>query len=141
MDNPFTMEELNKELTTEFIKRAAARRRILHGRPGHPYQRERLLLNIARNCIIVSIHKPKKDKLFCDSYRPIRNLFDDAQTTIKVNGWKSDPITLASGIKQGSVLSPLLYNIYSGVMIAAMRREYDEASKIHCRIDLIAKPA
>ena len=37
--------------------------------------------------------------------RLIRNLFDDAQATIKVNGWKSDPITLASGIKQGSVLS------------------------------------
>ena len=71
--------------------------------------------------------------------RLIRNLFDDAQATIKVNGWKSDPITLASGIKQGSVLSPLLYNIYSGVMIAAMRREY-EASNIDCGIDLIAKP-
>ena len=72
--------------------------------------------------------------------RLIRNLFDGAEATIKVDGTLIFPtIPLVSGIKQGSVLSPLLYNIYSGVLIAAMRREY-AASNIPCGINLVSKP-
>jgi hypothetical protein len=70
--------------------------------------------------------------------RFIKNLFTGAKAQVKVNGALSNPIDLVSGVKQGSVLSPLLFNIYSGVMIAAMRREY-ELSDIKCGTRLRTK--
>ena len=45
-------------------------------------------------------------------YQNIKAIYDDISYLIKVKGGYLDPISSTCGLKQGGVLSPLLFNLY-----------------------------
>ena len=57
----------------------------------------------------------------------IRNFHDGARARVRVDGVLSEAFALNTGVKQGSVLSPL-FNIFLGAIVHAARREFKEAS-------------
>jgi len=50
----------------------------------------------------------------------IRAIHENSMARVKLDGELSDPFQLSCGLKQGSMLSPLLFNIFSGAMIEAI---------------------
>jgi len=56
----------------------------------------------------------------------IKSLHDGATACVKVNGQLSSPITLSTGLKQGSVISPMLFNIMFGAIVHAARTKYEQ---------------
>jgi len=58
----------------------------------------------------------------------IRNFHDGARARVRVDGVLSEAFALNTGVKQGSVLSPTLFNIFLGAIVHAARRELKEAS-------------
>jgi hypothetical protein len=54
----------------------------------------------------------------------IRGMHDGARTTVFVNGESAEPFVTTNGLKQGSVLSPILFNIFFGTIIHAARAEW-----------------
>jgi hypothetical protein len=57
----------------------------------------------------------------------IKALHEGATACVKVNGELSRPITLSTGLKQGSVLSPMLFNVMLGAIVHAARTKYEQA--------------
>ena len=43
---------------------------------------------------------------------------------MRLNGKYSKPFVLETGLKQGSVLSPTLFNVFLGAIVHAARKEY-----------------
>ena len=58
----------------------------------------------------------------------IKNFHDGARARVRVDGILSEVFELNTGVKQGSVLSPTLFNIFLGAIVHAARREFKEAS-------------
>ena len=56
----------------------------------------------------------------------IRAMHDGARATVFVNGKSGEPFITTNGLKQGSVLSPILFNIFFGAIIQAARKEWKE---------------
>ena len=56
----------------------------------------------------------------------IRQMHEGAQAKVRIDGELSEPFMLKNGLKQGSVLSPLLFNIYMGAIMANVERRYNE---------------
>jgi hypothetical protein len=54
----------------------------------------------------------------------IRALHDGAEATVYVNGEASESFVTTNGLKQGSVLSPILFNIFFGAIMHAARKEW-----------------
>ena len=54
----------------------------------------------------------------------IRNFHDGARARVRVDGVLSEAFALNTGVKQGSVLSPTLFNIFLGAILHAARREF-----------------
>ena len=52
----------------------------------------------------------------------IKAMYEDASTTVRVNGRESKAFSVRVGVHQGSVLSPLLFTIVS----KALSREFRE---------------
>jgi hypothetical protein len=57
--------------------------------------------------------------------RIIRAFHDGALATVHVGDEKSATFELLNGLKQGSVLSPMLFNIFFGAIMHAARKEFD----------------
>jgi hypothetical protein len=53
----------------------------------------------------------------------IRGLYANVTGYVKVNGQRSPAFTVRTGVKQGSVLSPLLFNIFINIFIESIRSE------------------
>ena len=53
----------------------------------------------------------------------IKTLYHDANCTITNNGWKSDPVTLHRGLRQGCPLSPLLYVLIAESLGQVIRQD------------------
>jgi hypothetical protein len=56
--------------------------------------------------------------------RVIQAFHDGAQATVNVEGQRGDSFMTTNGLKQGSVLSPMLFNIFFGAIIQAARKEF-----------------
>jgi hypothetical protein len=56
--------------------------------------------------------------------RVIQALHDGAQATVNVEGHRGVSFVTTNGLKQGSVLSPMLFNIFFGAIIQAARKEF-----------------
>jgi hypothetical protein len=54
----------------------------------------------------------------------VKSLHEGATACVKVNGQLSSPITLGTDLKQGAVLSPMLFNIMFGAIVHAARTKY-----------------
>ena len=54
----------------------------------------------------------------------IRALHEESEATVFVNGEASECFVTTNGLKQGSVLSPLLFNIFFGAIMNAARKEW-----------------
>jgi hypothetical protein len=50
----------------------------------------------------------------------IKAIHENSMARVRLDGELSDPFQLSCGLKQGSMLSPLLFNIFSGAMIEAI---------------------
>ena len=47
----------------------------------------------------------------------IKSMYDDSEACVRINGVKSDWFSINSGVRQGCVMSPWLFNLYmDGVM-------------------------
>jgi hypothetical protein len=55
----------------------------------------------------------------------IRALHEESEATVFVNGESSESFVTTNGLKQGSVLSPLLFNIFFGAIMNAARKEWN----------------
>jgi hypothetical protein len=55
----------------------------------------------------------------------IKALHEGAQASVRVDGNVSDPFGLNNGLKQGSILSPILFNIFFGTIINAFEKEVE----------------
>ena len=53
--------------------------------------------------------------------RAIVSTYESARESIKIGKWTSDPFTLPNGLRQGSVLSPVLYILYTVKLIRALQ--------------------
>ena len=47
--------------------------------------------------------------------------YESARESIKIGKWTSDPFTLPNGLRQGSVLSPVLYILYTVKLIRPLQ--------------------
>jgi hypothetical protein len=54
----------------------------------------------------------------------IQSFHEGAQARVRLNGKYSKPFVLETGLKQGSVLSPTLFNVFLGVIVCAARKKY-----------------
>ena len=57
----------------------------------------------------------------------IKAMYEDATTTVRVNGRESKAFSVRVGVNQGSVLSPLLFII----VLEALSREFREGLHIY----------
>ena len=55
----------------------------------------------------------------------IKALHEGAEAFVRVDGKISDPFGLNNGLKQGSILSPILFNIFFGTIIHAFEKEVE----------------
>ena len=53
----------------------------------------------------------------------VRNIYNNAHSRIKINGYLSEPIKLERGVRQGDPLSPLLFTICIEPIIRAIERD------------------
>jgi len=58
----------------------------------------------------------------------IKGLYDGAEAEVRVGNDVAEAFETTNGLKQGSVLSPMLFNIFFGVTIAAARERFVERS-------------
>jgi hypothetical protein len=54
----------------------------------------------------------------------IKSFHDGAQARVRLQGEYSESFALETGLKQGSVLSPTLFNVFLGAIVHAARKEY-----------------
>jgi hypothetical protein len=68
----------------------------------------------------------------------IRNTLDGSEAKVRINGKLSDSFKLERGLKQGSVFSPLLFNLFFGAIIQEVRRRCKQIGlngvKLRCNI-------
>ena len=65
----------------------------------------------------------------CVDYRDrkmIRNLNMNQTASVMIDGELSDPAAIGGGVRQGGLLSTILYNIYAELMITALENNSDE---------------
>jgi hypothetical protein len=53
--------------------------------------------------------------------RALRSLYNNAQSCIKLNGDLTDWFSVNTGLKQGYIISPLLFNIYINDLMNAVK--------------------
>jgi len=53
--------------------------------------------------------------------RALRSLYNNVQSCIKLNGSLTDWFSVNTGLKQGCIISPLLFNIYINELIDAIK--------------------
>ena len=56
----------------------------------------------------------------------IKNFHEGAEARVRVNGVESETFTLGRGLKQGSIMSPILFNVYLGALFQQVHAEYDK---------------
>ena len=59
----------------------------------------------------------------------IRSFHQGAMATVRVGGALADPFELTVGLKQGSSLSPLLFNIFLGAIMEEVQTQFAEGDK------------
>ena len=75
---------------------------------------------INRNLLLLKLQRRGIKGLF---YRNLKAIYNDISYIIKVRGGYLDPISSTYGLKQGGVLSPLLFNIF----VDEMKEIFDES--------------
>lgn len=63
--------------------------------------------------------------------RIIRNLYEEQVATIRVDDEDTDAVAIRRGVRQGCVLSPLLFNIYSEAVISMALTDLEAGIKIN----------
>ena len=53
-----------------------------------------------------------KSGLTTDIVKLIKNMYDKNKQSLKMNGYITDPILTVKGVKQGCVISPLIFNLF-----------------------------
>ena len=77
------------------------------------------------------------EKLFFDKGIPlpivnvIKSLYSNSSAKVKYNQCTSKEFLLSQGVRQGSVLSPHLYNLYTDDMLAAFENDTTSGTSIH----------
>ena len=62
-------------------------------------------------------------------------MHDDAMAAVKdEDGRMGTPFALRTELKQGSVLSPMLFNIFLGAIINATRMEYSRTMAVNIQL-------
>jgi hypothetical protein len=70
----------------------------------------------------------------------VKAFYDDAEATLRVKGVDcTTTIPLINGLKQGGLLSPILFNIYYGAIIRAAREEFKKSGP-HLGVHIVYKP-
>ena len=49
--------------------------------------------------------------------------YSNSTTRVKWNGSHSEPLTVSNGVRQGAVLSPILFNVYMDELIALIKHD------------------
>ena len=57
-------------------------------------------------------YKMIKSGLTTDIVKLIKNMYDKNKQSLKMNGYITDPILTVKGVKQGCVISPLIFNLF-----------------------------
>lgn len=60
----------------------------------------------------------------------VKNLYDASEAVVKIDNTLSDKCRIRKGVRQGCVLSPLLYNVYSEVVMRSVLESWDGGVKI-----------
>jgi hypothetical protein len=66
--------------------------------------------------------------------RIVKDMYDDAKSTIEHKGNQTRPTTWREGVKQGYPLSPLLFNLCLEPLLQAIRRN-DEVHGIYVDVE------
>ena len=62
-------------------------------------------------------------------FRAIRNLYDNTQSTIKLNGYITEFFNVTCGVKQGDNLSPTLFSLFINDLAIKLK-------ELHCGIKI-----
>ena len=98
--------------------------------------------SIAHNKLLIKLHAYGINPLVCGW---IRSFLSDRKQRVVVNGTFSDWLSCPSGVPQGSVLGPILFNLYINdlpdhVIHSSIHLYADDAKllkRINCRLDCI----
>ena len=61
----------------------------------------------------------------------LRNLYEDQKATIRTEFGETEEISIGKGVRQGCILSPVLFNIYAEIIMRKVIEEYGEENGIH----------
>ena len=62
--------------------------------------------------------------------RLIRNLYHNQKATIRIGEKESDPATIGRGVRQGCIISPLLFSIYTEALMIEALEDIEEGIKV-----------
>lgn len=63
-------------------------------------------------------------------WRVIRNSYDSVQSCVRINGQTSDMFDVLLGLRQGSVISPILYSIFIEQVVHDLKQKHIEADTL-----------
>lgn len=66
--------------------------------------------------------------------RIIKNLYWNQRATIRVENTETDSLEICRGVRQGCILSPLLFNLYSEAIISEALEELDVGVKVNGKV-------